>query len=59
MFGLSIWHALIIGFVLFILFGGRISNAVGEVGRSIGSNDGRADRFVPPLLQRILRALFR
>jgi hypothetical protein len=28
-------------------------------GRSIGSNDGRADRFVPPLLQRILRALFR
>ena len=59
MFGLSIWHILIIGLVLLVLFGGRISNAMGEVGRSIWSNDGRADRFVPPLLQRILRALFR
>ncbi len=59
MFGLSIWHILIIGFVLLMLFGGRISDAMGEAGRSIGSNDGRADRFVPPLLQRILRALFR
>jgi hypothetical protein len=59
MFGLSIWHILIIGVVLLMLFGGRISDAMGEAGRSIGSNDGRADRFVPPLLQRILRALFR
>ena len=59
MFGLSIWHILIIGVVLLVLFGGRISDAMGEVGRSIGKNDGRADRFVPPLLQRILRALFR
>jgi hypothetical protein len=59
MFGLSIWHVLIIGFVLLMLFGGRISDAMGEAGRSIGSNDGRADRFVPPLLQRILRAIFR
>ena len=52
MFGLSIWHILIIGLVLLVLFGGRISYAIGEVGRSIGSNDGRADRFVPLLLQR-------
>jgi len=59
MFGLSIWHVLIIGLVLLLLFGGRISDAMGQAGRSIGSNDGRADRFVPPLLQRILRALFR
>jgi hypothetical protein len=59
MFGLSIWHILIIGFVLFLLFGGRISDAMGKAGRSIGSNDGQTDRFVPPLLQRILRALFR
>jgi hypothetical protein len=59
MFGLSIWHILIVGFVLFLLFGGRISDAMGEAGKSIGSNDGRTDRFVPPLLQRILRALFR
>ena len=59
MFGLSISHILIIGFVLLMLFGGRISDAMGEAGRSIGSNDGRADRFVPSLLQRILRALFR
>jgi len=59
MFGLSIWHILIIGLVLFLLFGGRISDTMGEAGRSIGANDGRTDRFVPPLLQRILRALFR
>ena len=59
MFGLGIWHILISGFVLLMLFGGRISDAMGEASRSIGSNDGRADRFVPPLLQRILRALFR
>ena len=59
MFGLSIWHILIIELVLLVLFGGRISDAMGVVGRSIGSNDGRADRFVPPLLQQILRALFR
>jgi hypothetical protein len=59
MFGLSIWHILIIGLVLFVLLGGRISAAMGEAGRSIGSNDGRADRFVPPLLQRVLRGLFR
>jgi hypothetical protein len=59
MFGLSIWHILIVGFVLFLLFGGRISDAMGAAGKSIGSNDGRTDRFVPPLLQRILRALFR
>lgn len=58
MFGLSIRHIMIIGFVLLILFGGRISDAMGEAGRSISSNDGRADRFVPALLQRILRALF-
>jgi len=32
---------------------------MGAAGKSIGSNDGRTDRFVPPLLQRILRALFR
>ena len=59
MFGLGLWHILIIGIVLFLLFGGRISDAMGEVGKSIGSNDGRTDRFVPPLLQRVLRALFR
>ena len=38
MFGLSMWHILIIGLVLLVLFGGRISNAMGEVGRSIGKN---------------------
>jgi hypothetical protein len=59
MFGLSIWHILIIGFVLLVLFGGRISDVMGEAGRSIGSGDGRADRFVPPLLQRILKIFFR
>jgi mttA/Hcf106 family len=59
MFGLSIWHILIIGFVLLVLFGGRISDVMGEAGRSIGSGDGRADRFVPPLLQRILKMFFR
>ena len=59
MFGLSIWHLLIIGLVLFVLFGGRISDAMGAAGRSIGTNDGRTDRFVPPMLQRVLRALFR
>lgn len=59
MFGLSIWHILIIGLVVFLLLGGRISHAMGEAGGSIGKGDGRADRFVPPMLQRILRALFR
>ncbi len=59
MFGLSIWHILIIGLVLFVLFGGRISDAMGAAGKSIGSQDGKADGIVPPLLQRILRSLFR
>jgi hypothetical protein len=59
MFGFSIWHILIVGLVLFLLFGGRISDAMGAAGKSIGSGDGKADRFVPPLLQRILRSLFR
>jgi hypothetical protein len=31
-------YCLIIGFVPLILFGGRISDAMGEVGRTIGSN---------------------
>ena len=59
MFGLSIWHILIIGVIVFLLFGGRLSDAMGEAGRSIAKNDGRTDRFVPPLLQRIIRTLFR
>ena len=59
MLGLSVWHILVIGIVLFVLFGGSISALMGEAGRSIGSSDGRADRFVPPMLQRILKGFFR
>ena len=32
MFGLSILHLLIIGLVVFLLLGGRISRAMGEAG---------------------------
>jgi Sec-independent protein translocase protein TatA len=59
MFGLSAWHMLLIGIVVIVLFGGRISDLMGEAGRAIGSGDRRANQFVPPLLQKILRALFR
>jgi Sec-independent protein translocase protein TatA len=59
MFGLSIWHILIIGFVLLVLFGGRISDVMGDAGKSIGSGDGRVNQYVPPLLQKILRLVFR
>jgi hypothetical protein len=63
MFGLSIWHIVILLLIGFLLFGGRLSALMGAAGKSLRKDDGLApmigNQFMPPLLQRILRALFR
>jgi hypothetical protein len=63
MFGLSIWHIVILLVIGFLLFGGRLSDLMGAAGKSLRKDDGLApmigNQFMPPLLQRILRALFR
>ena len=63
MFGLSIWHIVILLLIGFLLFGGKLSDLMGLAGRKPRNDESIApmiaDRFMPPLLQRILRALFR
>jgi hypothetical protein len=63
MFGLSIWHIVILLVIGFLLFGGRLSDLMGAAGKSLRSDDGIApmigNRFMPPLLQRIVRTLFK
>jgi hypothetical protein len=63
MFGLSVWHIAILLVIGFLLFGGRLSDLMGAAGKSLRKDDGLApmigNQFMPPLLQRILRALFR
>jgi mttA/Hcf106 family len=63
MFGLSIWHIVILLVIGFLLFGGRISDLMGAAGKSLRSEDGLApmvgNQFMPPLLQRIVRMLFK
>jgi len=63
MFGLSIWHILILLLIGFLLFGGRISDLMGAAGKSLRSKDGIAplvtEQFAPPLLQRIIRIFFK
>jgi hypothetical protein len=63
MFGLSVWHIVILLVIGFLLFGGRLSDLMGAAGKSLRKDDGLApmigNQFMPPLLQRILRALFR
>ncbi len=63
MFGLSVWHIVILVVIGFLLFGGRISDLMGAAGKSLRQEDGLApmigNQFVPPVLQRILRALFK
>ncbi len=62
MFGLSAWHIVILLVIGFLLFGGRISDLMGAAGKSLKKDEGLApmigSQFMPPLLQRILRALF-
>jgi hypothetical protein len=62
MFGLSVWHIVILLVIGFLLFGGRISDLMGAAGKSLRSKDGIApligEQFAPPLLQRIIRMLF-
>jgi hypothetical protein len=58
MFGLSVWHLLIIIVVVFLLFGGRISNLMGLAGKSIRSGDGPASRYIPPIIPKIIKMLF-
>jgi len=63
MFGLSIWHIVILLVIGFLLFGGRISDLMGAAGKSLRKEDGLApmigQQFAPPLLQRIIRMLFK
>ena len=63
MFGLSTWHIVILLVVGFLLFGGKLSDLMGAAGRSLRKEEGLApmigNQFMPPLLQRILRALFK
>jgi hypothetical protein len=61
MFGLSVWHIVILLVIGFLLFGGRISDLMGAAGKSLRKEDGLAplgNQFMPPLLQRIVRMLF-
>ena len=58
MFGLSIWHLLVIGVVVFLLFGGRISNLMGAAGKSIRTGEGPASRFIPSIIPKIIKMLF-
>jgi Sec-independent protein translocase protein TatA len=63
MFGLSFWHIAILAVIGFLLFGGRISDLMGAAGKSLRQDDGLAStlgsQIVPPLWQRIFRALFK
>ena len=63
MFGLSIWHIAIIVVVVFLLFGGRLSDLMGAAGKSLRSEQNLLPRlsqqFLPPFLQKILSVLFR
>ncbi len=63
MFGLSVWHIAIIVVVVFLLFGGKLSDLMGAAGRSLRSEQNLLPRlsqqFLPPFLQRILQVLFR
>ena len=49
--------------VVFLLFGGRLSNLMGAAGRSLRSEQNLLPRlgqqFLPPFLQKILSVLFR
>jgi len=62
-FGLSIWHIAIIVVVVFLLFGGRLSDLMGAAGKSLRSEQNLLPRlsqqFLPPFLQKILSVLFR
>jgi TatA/E family protein of Tat protein translocase len=62
-FGLSIWHIAIIVVVVFLLFGGRLSDLMGAAGKSLRSEKSLLPRlsqqFLPPFLQKILSVLFR
>jgi hypothetical protein len=60
MFGLSVWHIVILLVIGFLLFGGRISDLMGAAGKSLRKEEGLAlgSQFMPPLLQRIVRMLF-
>lgn len=58
MFGLSIWHLLIIGVVAFLLFGGRLSDLMGAAGKSLRTGEGPASRFIPPVVPKIIKMLF-
>lgn len=61
MFGLSFWHIGILLVIGFLLFGGRLSDLMGAAGKSLRSEDATAigSRFMPPLLQKIVRLLFK
>jgi len=58
MFGLSIWHLLVIGVVVFLLFGGRISDLMRTAGKSVRTGEGPASRFIPPIIPKIIKMLF-
>lgn len=61
MFGLSVWHIVILAVILFLLFGGRLSELMGAAGKSLRPEDVTmiGSRFMPPFLQRIVRMLFK
>jgi len=63
MFGLSFWHIAILVVIAFLLFGGKISHLMGAAGKSLRQEDGLApligNQFLPPVVQRIIRTLFK
>jgi TatA/E family protein of Tat protein translocase len=58
MFGLSIWHLLVIGVVVFLLFGGRIADLMRAAGKSVRTGEGPASRLIPPIIPKIIKLLF-
>ena len=58
MFGISVWHLLIIGVVVFLLFGSRIFNLMGAAGKSLRTGEGPASQFIPAIIPKIIKMLF-
>ncbi|HET7086056.1 MAG TPA: twin-arginine translocase TatA/TatE family subunit [Rhizomicrobium sp.] len=64
MFGLSFWHIAILALLLFLLFGGKLSDLMGAAGKGLRQHGDEivptlGNRLMPPFLQRIVQMLFK
>jgi TatA/E family protein of Tat protein translocase len=63
MFGLSIWHIVILLVIAFLLFGGRLSDLMGAAGKGLREHGDEimpsvGNRLMPPFLRRVVQILF-